>query len=271
MYLEAMATTRTRADAFRRVLTWIFLAEVPCGMAVAWGLLPGIGTGWFGPLLLLTATVLVMACLVPSLPLQNLLAAAAVIGFVSLALQWAFSLLGLVPWPSAHARTFAFAGAGVWVLAVLLCRGLARTLLTLWRHPLERQGHFLIILASVLATAFFFCADPCVVYLKNYWSRRSSDMGDSARLLGPWFLTATLAQIASTPWLLRKKPGQNPPPIALLLIWTGTLLYLGTTDLAASMRPRALICFAAGCLGPLLFLMRLYQRRSSATASAAKP
>ena len=197
---------------------------------------------WPEVLLVLFAAANTVATLSRELPWQNVLAASVLIMLICGASEGLAVLAGA---PSARfvASGSSWAVPLVWLVAILNARGIARLALFRWRKS-RRYGLWLIGLVALLVVLFgiglhFFCA----AYLA------SSPASISWLHLLVWWVTAALALIAATPWLIDKRPGERlsarQPMITWILL---SVLFASATALAGSWPVTAIILGATGII-----------------------
>jgi putative membrane protein len=201
-------------------------------------------------LVLILALVTTLLALGRTLPWQNVITAAVLIGLVSGTVQtvgvktgmpfgqyfyasyFGPRLFQLLPWPVPC----------LWIVALLNSRGVARLLLRPWRNR-PNPGLRVIALTSLLAVIFDAGLEPFAARVNYYWIWRTA--GNALLWYGApwtnfagWAFTALLALVITSPWLLDKKPQTDPPPdyyplvlwviLTLLMAIAGASCHLGT-------------------------------------------
>ncbi len=189
-------------------------------------------SGWPIAALLIAASVSTVISLSRSLPLQNALLAAMVIGLLGGFVETVGTLTGI---PFGSDRFTSAAGPRffgtlpwwiplLWIIAILNSRGTARLILRLWRQT-RNYGFWLIGLTIVLCLVFDLGLELFATPIKGYW------MWSPARFTPMWngippihFLIQAILLLAIlvvvTPLLINKKPVEFPPDYHPFLLWT---------------------------------------------------
>ena len=194
---------------------------------------------WLDGLVWLLAAATTLVGLARRLPLQNVVAVAALAGGIAFAVLWIgavtdipfgrreFSghlgerLAGRVPW------TLPF----LWLTLTVAGRGVARLILRPWRK-LTYYGLWVMGVATALSLAFDLALEPTA--LAREWWRWEALPGTPAWHAAPWvnFLGWTMTTLViygfTTPWLLNKQPVKQPTDWHPLLVWVSLLLLLAT-------------------------------------------
>jgi len=189
----------------------------------------------FYPLLimvLLSAAATTLLSLSQSLPLQNTVAIAFLIGPLSTLLEiinlktnlpfghrvWAGELgpqlFHLLPWPVPL----------IWIIVILNSRGFARFLLRRCRN-LCNPGLWSLALASLFAAILD-------IGLEHFAAKTHLWLWPETKIT-PWYnyfsyaVTSTIILLLITPWLINKKPApQSPPDYHPLVVWLLLLVLL---------------------------------------------
>ena len=230
------------------VWLWLWLPAPPFGNA-----------DWPEALLVLLVTATTLVSLGRQLPGQNVLLAAAIIGFVSGAVQSLGALTGIpfgpyhytescgqqffhvLPWPVPF----------IWIVAILNARGVARSALRPWRQA-RNYGFWLIGVSVLLVVLFALGLEPFATTFKHYWTWEATRLrcdwygAPCVNFLG-WALTALLLLVFVTPALLKKRPVRYPPNYYLLAVWLLINLLFITGAVVRQLWP-AVIVSSAGSL-----------------------
>jgi len=180
------------------------------------------------PLLALAVTLVSLA---QNLPLQNVLAAAALIAVATSIVEIIDAktalpfgqrmylgnigprLLGVLPWPVPI----------IWVVAILNSRGVARLILRPWRK-LSKYGLWVIGLTTVLTVVFDLSLEPFATVVRHYWIWLPGNVPSwhttpATNFLG-WLVVTLLILAFATPWLINKNSSRSSPPdYQPLIIW----------------------------------------------------
>lgn len=261
---ESGSGQKFRRNIMHRGIEWLFSVQVVWSIAAAAGLLPGPDRPWLDLMLLGTAVVLSLLSLAKNLPLQNVLAAAAVLILVSGGIQACLFLLhfgqsavGISP------ALLLVALPALWVVAAIVCRTMAKQTLQPWRQA-RTHGYHLLVLTSLLMTAFWFCIDA-YAESRGYWDWERSWRGDLIYRLLFWFCAGAALQIIATPWLLNKRPRVESPVFSPVLVWTGILLWLALAEALAGLRNYGWLTGVVAAVGAILFTW-CFQRRCPSSA-----
>jgi len=215
------------ASAFRsahRVVFLVFLLAFAATFSLA---VSGSTSAIFYPLLvtlLLSAIATTLFSLSQSLPVQNLLTIAALVGFLSslaeiinLKTHFPFGhrvwtgnlgpqLFHLLPWPIPL----------IWIVVILNSRGVAAFLLRPWR-ALRNYGLLSLALTALL-TAVFDLGLEHFAAANHLWTWPGSKIAPWSNFPGCALVSAVILVII-TPWLIIKKPAPPPPDYHPLIVW----------------------------------------------------
>lgn len=188
---------------------------------------------WPEALLLLSAAAAAISSVSRTLPFQNVLWGALVIGLMG-SVAHALGTLAMIPFgpyaytSAAGPRLFGvlpWAIPLIWIAFLYSSRGVARLILQPWRRK-PNYGFWLIGLTALLSLVLDFNFDPWASGVKHYWiweltrfpySWRGTPLTNFAGWLG----TSALIAAFLSPMLINKKPGWNSPrEFGSLLIWT---------------------------------------------------
>jgi uncharacterized membrane protein len=194
---------------------------------VFWSLVsPGqipLKPSWLEAALVLTAAAATMRSLSRQLPVQNVLLAAAIIGFTG-GIAHGLSALTGIPfggitftddagplWLGGFAWLFPF----LWIIAILSSRGVARLILEPRRRS-RTYGYWLIGVTALLAALFGLALDLFASQVKGYWRWQPAQSALAWQGLTPmnfigWFLIALLVQFLAMPALIGKRPSGGLP------------------------------------------------------------
>jgi putative membrane protein len=204
------------------------------------------GRGQIVPLLAIAvALVATLIAQMRTLPVQNVLAAGALIYGISTVIQTIGEKLGfpfgpffytenlgptllyLVPWPVPM----------IWLIAIFNSRGVARLILRPWRD-LPNYGFASLALTCVLTVVFDFNLEPYAARTEHFWIWKTQKpflawYGAPLVNFAAWAAVTLLLVAIVTPWLIIKKPMTNPPPdYPPLVLWLITTLLLTTANAA---------------------------------------
>ncbi|MDB6020937.1 MAG: hypothetical protein JWQ04_794 [Pedosphaera sp.] len=173
------------------------------------------------------------------LPLQNVFSCAVIIALISGLIQiigaktgipfgpffytenLGYPLFHLLPWPVPL----------LWVVVLLNSHGVARLILKPWRNA-SNHGLRSLALTCLLAVLFDAVLEPFATRTNRWWiwtSARTIPIWYGAPWINfaGWAATALLILGFITPWLINKKPGDEPPPdYCPLMIWLTLMLLL---------------------------------------------
>jgi putative membrane protein len=229
---------------------------------------------WPEALLVVLASLTTLISLGRQLPAQNVLLAAAVIGFLAGTAQTLGAVTGIpfgpyhytercgpaflhiLPWPVPF----------IWVVAILNARGVARLVLRPWRQA-RNYGFWLIGVSVVLAVLFALGLEPFATVVKHYWTWEATRLrcdwyGAPCVNFFAWALTSLLILVFVTPALLNKSPVRHPPNYYPLAVWLLIQLLFLTGAAMRQLWP-AVILNAVGCLLVGAFAM-IPRKRSNA-------
>jgi uncharacterized membrane protein len=210
------------------ILAAVFIAELLCPYApIA-----------LDDLFIVLAAVASIMTLNRQLPLQNVLAAAAitaVFGAVAHGLSAIRDLslpFGPVVFDSgAGPKIFDFVPWTIpflWIIAILNARGVARLILRPWRKT-KSYGFWLIGITTLLAVAFDGALEPFARHVKHLWIWQPTKItltwhGATPLNFVGWAFVSLLIMAFATPFLIRKQPGSSGgADIHPLVIWLGAL------------------------------------------------
>lgn len=182
--------------------------------------------------LTLLALVTTLVSSARALPVQNVLAAAALIAFIASVAECINAAAGM-PF---GLRTFAgdvgptcfgvfpWAVPVIWVVAVLNSRGVARLILRPWRRT-SHYGYWVIGVTALLAVLFDLSLEPFAGAAQRFWVwGRPGNMpvwhgAPFYNFIG-WLVVALLILAFVTPWLINKNPvRKSPPDYHPLVVW----------------------------------------------------
>jgi uncharacterized membrane protein len=223
-----------------------------------------------GVLVVLTAATL-LASLTRSLPAQNVMLAANIIGGLGAAVHTLGAATGIPFGPLKFTSSIGqelfhplpWAIPVLWISLVLSSRGAARLVLRPWRTT-AHYGFWMMGLTTALLLALVAGLEPFATRVKQFWlwlpSRTSLFWYDApwVNFLGWCVSTLTILAFA-TPTLINKMPVKNAPPdYQPLMVWT--LLNLLFANGAASQKlwPAAFVCIGTtlGVLGAAIYGIR---------------
>ncbi len=221
--------------------------------------LPG-KPGWPEAVLILTATVATLASLSRQLPGQNVLLAAAVIGFIGGIVHGFGAATGIPFGPFTYTDTagprifdtLAWPIPLLWIVAVLNSRGVARLILRPWRK-LQTYGFWLIGITAALTVMFDAALEPFAAAVKRYWLWSPTKLpfawygAPLTNFLG-WLVAVLLILAFATPALIDKRPRpmKHPPHHHPLVVWLLAMALFATGTAAQQLWPAAGFCVGIG-------------------------
>jgi uncharacterized membrane protein len=199
---------------------------------------------WPVPLFLLLALAATLASLTRTLPLQNVLAATALIFLISAVIQFLGVQTSIPFGPRTFTGGFGPELLGVpcllpvfWTVAILTSRGVARLILRPWRK-LHNYGLWTIGLTCLLTVALDLALEPFATAAHSHWIWRTTHPTadwPAAPVINflAWALGALLILIVITPWLINKATSkQSFTDYHPLILWL-LLALLPAADTAA--------------------------------------
>jgi uncharacterized membrane protein len=226
--MAGSSKTPPPASAFQSIHRIIFLVFLLSFGAIFTLITSGSSSPAFYPLLVmlvLSAVATTLLSISQSLPVQNALTIAILIGLLSTVVEitnlktnlpfghhvWGNNLgpqlFHLVPWPVPL----------IWIIVILNSRGFARLLLRPCRN-FPNYGLFCLALASLLAAVLDLGLEHFAA-VNHFWAWPESKVA-------PWYnflsyaLTSAIVLFLITPWLINKKPiPQSPPDYHPLAVW----------------------------------------------------
>jgi uncharacterized membrane protein len=186
---------------------------------------------WLEGALLLSAMVCAVTAVSRTLPFQNVLWGAVVIGCIG-GMAHAIGFLASIPFgpyvytPAAGPKIFGLLPWAIpllWILFIYSSRGVARLILKPWRKT-RVYGFWLMGLTVVLSLILDLGMDPFASRLKHYWiwelTRFPYDWHGTplTSFLG-WTVTAAFVMVFVTPMLINKKPGSSSMEYRCSIIW----------------------------------------------------
>lgn len=181
--------------------------------------------------LLLAATTAIVGSVSRTLPFQNVVWAALVIGGIGGLSQTVGTLASIPFGPFAFMDAAGARFGGIlpwivpflWIVFVYASRGIARLILQPARN-FPHFGFWLIGATALLSAVLDIGFDPWASGLKHFWIWESIRFpllwhGTPITNFLGWFVTSLVAITFVTPMLLHKKPGPMPQEYGSLLIW----------------------------------------------------
>ena len=221
-----------RRDAGRYAASLFFLAALILITLKAIFRIRGLAmTDWPEAALVLAAAVVTIDSLSHHLPLQNVLLASVVIGFIGGTVSAVNALTGIPFGPCVYLDASGPKLPGglpwsvplIWIIAILNSRGVGRLILRPWRKT-RSYGFWLMGLTAVLALALDLGLEPFCTRTGHYWFWRTTRLpfdwyGAPLTNFLVWPAAALLILAFATPALIRKKHGASPPDYHPLFIW----------------------------------------------------
>jgi putative membrane protein len=227
-------------------------------------------------LLLILALITTLLVLARTLPWQNVMAAALLIGLVSGIIQtiglktgmpfgryfyasyFGPRLFHLLPWPVPC----------LWIVALLNSRGVARLLLRPWRNR-PNPGLRVIALTCLLVVIFDAGLEPFAARLNYYWTWPISGTalawyGAPWTNFAGWAFTALLTLVIAAPLLIDKKPRTDPSPDYYpLLLWVILMMWMAIASASRHLGTAAFFTLAAATIIAVLACVNSFPRRAS--------
>lgn len=261
----AVLTNRTAS-----IFHWIFalLLAVAFGfeMASFFVALPFLDT--VDTAFILIAAASLLAGLWRQLPLQNVALAALGIALIGGGLSALGARTGLPFGPFLFASGMGHPILGVlpwamplvWVVAILLSRGVARLMLRPWRKN-KTYGFRLIGVTAFLVFLLDVAIEPYAFHVRHYWMWERTTIPltwEGAALINffAWALVSVLILLFITPALIVKQPrSKKGPDFYPLCLWLGALALLGCGCGVNGLWP-AVIADAVIAIGTTIFAIR---------------
>ncbi len=230
----------------------VFNAFLVCFALVWMTLTPGhsFAEEWHGleGLFWLLAAATSLVGLARCLPGQNVLMASTLLAAISFAVAALAQKTGILFGPRTYTGTFGAKILGVpwpvpllWLTIIFNGRGVARLIMRPWRET-PYYGFRVIGLTGALAVAFDAALEPFATRVKHYWFwelHASVPAWYSApwmNFLG-WFVTTLGILGFTTPWLIDKRPLQQPTDYHPLALWLLLNFYIATANALWQMWP----------------------------------
>ena len=213
------------APKVHRVLFAMFLIQWAVVWARLWLPRPPFGDArWPEGLLVVLATATLLASLTRQLPGQNVMLASVVIAIFSGGVEALGVLTGIPFGPVAYTDAMGqklfyplpWAVPMIWIVALLVSRGVARLALRPWRQT-PSYGYWLLGLTALLVVLLEVGLEPYATQVEHLWRWTPTRLrlewysAPLANFLG-WGVTALLILAFITPALINKKPMKQPPP-----------------------------------------------------------
>jgi uncharacterized membrane protein len=221
------------APKIRRVLFGLFLLQFALVWTRLWLPWPLLGSvRWPDGLLMVLTAATVLASLSRQLPGQNVMLAAIIIAFIGGAAQTLGALTAIPFGPFVYTdyigqqlfNPLPWAVPLIWITTILASRGVARLTLRPWRKT-SNYGFRLIGLTTLLVVLLDLGLEPYAVRVKHFWLWNPTKLrfdwyGAPWINFFGWAVTTLLILAFTTPSLINKKPGPQPPPNYLpLAVW----------------------------------------------------
>lgn len=239
---------------------------------------------WVEGLLPIAAVVTTLVGLRRTLPLQNVLATAALIAGFAYAVTWLCLRTGLPFGPIAFLdadanpllETVPWWIPALWLVVIINARGVARLMLYRWRTS-RNYGLWVIGVACVLPVVFDLGLEPFAIHTKHYWlwTASQSSLGwdwHGAPLSNflAWLICSLLLVIATFVWSINKRPVPVAPDYHPLAIWFLLTAWMTTGNLLET-RWAAAICPMGSCLGMVGLLLWSAAKASPPVRTPANP
>jgi uncharacterized membrane protein len=182
-------------------------------------------------ILVLAALATTLVSTSAHLPRQNVLLAAVIIGFVGTLAAGLGTRLGIPFGPFIFAEAFApkilnlvpWAVPFLWVIFILLARGVGRLILRPWRKS-RTYGYRLIAVTIGMVVLMDLAFEPYAGRVLHLWFWAPSKAGlfwygcPWTNFIG-WGVITSLILAFITPALMNKRPAKRPPDIQPLYVW----------------------------------------------------
>jgi putative membrane protein len=175
-------------------------------------------------MLVVLSTAALLASLTTQLPGQNVMLVSLVIAFISGAVETLGGLTGIPFGPFVYTDAIGqqlfyplpWVMPMIWVVALLVSRGVARLVLRPWRNT-PNYGYGLLGLSALLVVVLDLALEPFATQVKHLWRWAPTRLrlewytAPLANFMG-WGVTSVLILAFITPALINKKPMKQPPP-----------------------------------------------------------
>jgi uncharacterized membrane protein len=238
------------AEKVNTVLFTLFLIEFLIVWLRLW-----LGASLFGErrwpegLFLVLATATTLAWVARQLPGQNVMAASLTIAFIAGAVESIGAVSSIPFGPYLYTGEIGqqlfyplpWAVPMMWIVMVLISRGVARLILRPWRK-VRTYGFWVIGLAVLLVVLLDFGLEPFATRVKHFWLWQATKTPLSwytapwVNFLG-WAVTTLLILAFATPWLINKKAVKQPPDYQPLILWLLLNFLFGSGAVAQRLWP----------------------------------
>jgi uncharacterized membrane protein len=247
------------ASKVHRILFALFLIQ----WTVVWSRLwlphpPFVNARWPNGLLVVLAAATLMASLARRLPGQNVLLAAAIIAMLGGGVETLGILIGVPFGPFTYTdamgqkilHVLPWAVPMMWIVALLVSRGVARLAVRPWRKS-PNYGYWLLGVTGLLVVMLDLALEPFATKVELLWKWAPS------RLRLDWYtapcvsflgrgVTAVMILAFVTPALINKKPVKPPPPDCdPLVVWVLLNLLFATGAVVNHLWPAVAVTAAA--------------------------
>lgn len=186
---------------------------------------------WLEGVLLCVAVAAVVTSVSRTLPFQNVLWGAIVIGTIGGAAH-AISVLSSIPFgafvftEAAGPRIFGILPWTIplmWILFIYTSRGMARLILRPWRKT-RVYGFWLMGITAMLSLILDLGMDPFASRINHFWIWEPTRFpynwqGAPFTSFVGWLIAALMTMAFVTPMLINKKPGESPTEYRSTAIW----------------------------------------------------
>jgi uncharacterized membrane protein len=211
--------------------------------------------------------IIILACAITlwrmgrNLPAQNVVACAGLCVLMSGAIEIIGTLTGVPFGPFFYTenlgpllfRVLPWPIPLLWFVVLLTSRGVARLILKPWRGT-SNHGLWSIALTCLLAVLFDAALEPCGARVNRWWvwtlSRtRPVWYGAPWINFAGWAVSSLFILGLVTPFLINKKPAEEPPPdIYPLALWAALMLLLAIGNAAEHLWAGAALAFTVSAL-----------------------
>jgi len=214
-------------------------------------------------LLLFLATAGSISALARQLPLQSVLFAAFITGFIGIAAHGLSARTGLPFGPLSFGEsvgpqlfnTVPWTVGLIWIIAIFNSRGTARVILRPWRK-VKNYGFILIGLTALLSLAFDLALEP-FAHTKHFWFWHPTKIhftwhGASPLSFCGWAFVSLIILAVIMPYLIRKQPG-NPSAADLspVALWLGAIILFAVNSAGAGEWAAVILDIIVGGLAAL--------------------
>lgn len=238
------------------ILSWLALE----GLILRLGLPLTENWRWAEGLFLALATATTLAAMARELPVQNIVTAAFLIGFIASVVQAVGATTGIPFGSFVYADKFGprlfttlpLTTPFLWIVAIINSRGVAQLMLRPRRNT-KSYGFRVIGLTCLLTVLLDFGLEPFAAKAHRFWIWQSPKTMLSwytapwINFIG-WAITNLLILVVTTPWFINKKSVGQPPDYHPLIVWLSLVLLFATGSAGHQLWLAAGVSVAIGVL-----------------------